>query len=281
MPHLWKCKIITPHPPPVTYITLVQGVFRAELQGQGVVGGSGGDGNGNGKSDKAPQNGGGGGGEGTSKSDSAASSAGVEGLFMNVLRRLESIEVLGEETPTAVAGPAESVPASTPVPPGKAPDNRSNGNGHGKRDDNGQGALDSSQPPAAAGGVSAGGVGSSLAGVGAKLRSRLRKPGGFGLHGAPSGGGRGRTGGKEGDSGKAFVEGATKALAINRERVMGWMKDLRPKDWSPRAAERRGRDKSIFSSICQERKWGTPPPKKRNTLLGGVVREAFVGNVVW
>lgn len=229
------------------------------------MGGSGGDGNYNGKSENASQNGGG---EGTGKSDSAPSSAGVEGLFMNVLRRLESIEVLGEETPTAVAGPTESVPASTSVPPRKAPDNRINGNGHGKRDDNGQGALDSSQPPGAAAGGSAGGVGSSFAGVGAKLRSRLRKPGGFGLHGTPSGGGRGRAGGKDGESGKAFVEGATKALALNRERVMGWMKDLRPKDWSPRAAEHRGRDKSIFASICQEQKWGISP-LKRNTLLRG------------
>lgn len=245
------------------------------------MGGSGGDGNGNGKSDNASQNGGGGGGEGTGKSDSAASSVGVEGLFMNVLRRLESIEVLGEETPTAVTGPAESVLASTPAPPGRATDTRISGNGHGKGDDNGdaddsnrkrQGALDSSQPPAADAGGSAGGVGSSLAGVGAKLRSRLRKPAGFGLPGAPSGGGRGKAGGKDGDSGKAFVEGATKALAINRERVMGWMKDLRPKDWSPRAVERRGRDKSIFASFCQEYKWGTSP-LKRSMLLGGMVRK--------
>ncbi|CAN0483535.1 unnamed protein product, partial [Discosporangium mesarthrocarpum] len=30
--------------------------------------------------------------------------------------------------------------------------------------------------------------------------------------------------------GKALVEGASKALATNRERVMSWMKDLRPKE---------------------------------------------------
>lgn len=46
--------------------------------------------------------------------------------------------------------------------------------------------------------------------------------------------------GAVGEGGKAFVEGASKALAIKRERVMGWMKELRPKDWSPKDAERQG-----------------------------------------
>ena len=193
--------------------------------------------------------------DGTFKSENASPPppVGGESLFMNVLRRLESIEVLGEETPGAVApavargvGATESLGGYGSDPGGNRAEGRREEDPFASR---GNDREDHVPSPLAMPGT-AGTVGSSLAGVGAKLRSRFRKPGGFGLTGqsTPS------AGGGDGDSGKAFVEGATKALAINRERMMGWMKDFRPKDWSPRAANRQGLNAhlvAVFAPIAE------------------------------
>lgn len=195
---------------------------------------------------------GGNGGEGSSTNGTVSPPG--EGLFLNMLRRLESIDVMGEDTPDSAAGA-----------------NGTNGSGGGGLDEGdggaaGGGAVSSISRGAGRegtpGGVTApptpsvSGVGSSFAGVGAKLRSKFRKPSGFGSQGGAlagvatggalsGGGGGGEDIGSSGvgEGGKAFVEGASKALAMNRERVMGWMKELRPKDWSPKEAQRQGENR--------------------------------------
>ncbi|CAN0119310.1 unnamed protein product, partial [Ectocarpus sp. 13 AM-2016] len=204
----------------------IKGVFRAELQAQGMLGGSG--------------DGGDAGGDAEGSGNSGEPSPPGEGLFLNMLRRLENVDVTGEDSPRAAAAAAAATAA----------DGAANGfNRDESRGGGGDGAEVTAQGTyhqevATPGG---GGVGSSFAGVGAKLRSKFRKPGrGFGLPQGVSGRGGGGGGDQTvggategvGEGGKAFVEGASKALAVNRERMMGWMKELRPKDWSPKEAER-------------------------------------------
>lgn len=156
-----------------------------------------------------------------------------EGIFLNMLRRLENVDVAGEDSPRTAA-------AAAAAGSGGGSDGSLDGRdeGGGSLEGEGRGGAGSrwaehDQEERAAGG---GGVGSSFAGVGAKLRSKFRKPVG-GQTGGTAGGGAAEG---VGEGGKAFVEGASKALAANRERVMGWMKELRPKDWSPKEAERKG-----------------------------------------
>ena len=207
---------------------LSQGVLRAELQAQGMLGGGGGGSGAGGEADT--------GGEGGNNNTSPQG----EGIFLNMLRRLESVDVIGEDSPraaaAAAAAAAENGGGDADGEVGDAGAERSGIAGSSSS----QGADPQDGTPA---GAAAGGVGSSFAGVGAKLRSKFRKPGvGFGLaqgSGGQSGAGGGAADGV-GEGGKAFVEGASKALAVNRERVMGWMKDLRPKDWSPKEAGREG-----------------------------------------
>lgn len=191
--------------------------------------------------------------------------SGAEGLFLNILRRLESIDVLGEDAPTGVqrpadAGSGESVEGSVGAISGVE-----GGSNNGVDADGGLLGVGSKVAAGRDSGSSSG-VGSSLAGVGAKLRFKFRKPSGFGLPATPSGRGGGWVGGGGsggggtseeivGDGGvgvaagtgagadgggNAFVEGASKALAMNRDRVMGWMKELRPKDLPPQEASRKG-----------------------------------------
>lgn len=166
-----------------------------------------------------------------------------EKIFFHMLRRLESIEILGEDNPptNSASNNGDSNDNRNGVVDGTGGSGEGGGSGGISRGggvgDDGEGGSSGSK-----GQGTAGAVGSSLAGVGAKLRSTFRKPSGFGLSGAPSGaiGGDDVTDG----AGKTFVEGASKALAMNRERVlgvMGWVKDLRPKDWSPKEAGRRGK----------------------------------------
>lgn len=198
-----------------------QGVLRAELQAQGMLGGGGG-----GEEGDA-------GGEGGNGNTSPQG----EGIFLNMLRRLEQVDVMGEDSPRAAAAAAAA--AASAVPENSA------GGTDGDAGDCGEEAGGRAGAAAAA---AAGGVGSSFAGVGAKLRSKFRKPGGgFGL--AQGGGGQAAGGGAAegvGEGGKAFVEGASKALAVNRERVMGWMKELRPKDWSPKDAGPEGQREFVL-----------------------------------
>lgn len=229
-----------------------QDVFRTELQAQGILGvlegGAGGDEN---VSERA------GAGDGDDHRGLARTPSAGESLFLHVLRKLESIDVLGEgDVPDETAGDDANAVA----------DNGGAGAGSGGLAIEGADACDSN---AVVSGFSprAAGVGSSFAGVGAKLRSKFRKPSAFGIPSIPSTPlGRGGVWGSSGSGGvddasagdtttsatgaggsagvdgggKAFVEGASKALAVNRDRVMSWMKERRPKDLSPRATSRRG-----------------------------------------
>eukprot|EP00752_Nemacystus_decipiens_P006496 g5849.t1 len=217
----------------------IKGVLRAELQAQGMLGGGGGGGGGGGSGD---------GGEGETGGDGGNNNVSPqgEGIFLNMLRRLESVDVMGEDSPrAAAAAAAENGGGDADGDAGDAAGAERSGRA-GSSTSRGADLQDGTS----AGGAAMGGVGSSFAGVGAKLRSKFRKPGGgFGLaqggggHSAAAGGGGAADG--VGEGGKAFVEGASKALAVNRERVMGWMKDLRPKDWSPKEAGRGAEAESL------------------------------------
>ncbi|CAM9470559.1 unnamed protein product [Pylaiella littoralis] len=221
----------------------LKGVLRAELQAQGMLGG--------------PSGGGGGGGNGDTCGDSSGGggASSGEGIFLNMLRRLENVDVAGEDSPTAAAAAAAAAEGTENWDVGCS-DNGRDGGDCGEQRGGGGGERGRTGSSGSRGEghhqEGASGVGSSFAGVGAKLRSKFRKPGGgFGLAqgGSDGGGGSGGGGGGgqtptgvaaaegAGEGGKAFVEGASKALAANRERVMGWMKELRPKDWSPKQAD--------------------------------------------
>lgn len=258
LPQTRRSPLSYPYTMPSDVDIAPQDVFRTELQAQGMLGvlegggenrargGSGGDDNFSGDGASKPPSGG-------------------ENLFLNMLRKLESIDVLGEGEEGGSASADNGMN-------GDGGGSGGNGGGGGGGDGGGgggggglgslsingedvDGGVLSSSPRAV-------GVGSSFAGVGAKLRSKFRKPSAFGIPSTPLGRGGGWGGGGGGDDvavgdatvaaetgagagvdggSKAFVEGASKALAMNRDRVMSWMKERRPKDLSPRQASRRGR----------------------------------------
>ncbi|CAN0282275.1 unnamed protein product [Ectocarpus sp. 12 AP-2014] len=70
----------------------IKGVFRAELQAQGMLGGSG--------------DGGDTGGDAEGSGNSGDPSPPGEGLFLNMLRRLENVDVAGEDSPRVAAAAA-------------------------------------------------------------------------------------------------------------------------------------------------------------------------------
>ncbi|CAM9112598.1 unnamed protein product, partial [Sphacelaria rigidula] len=149
----------------------IKDVFRTELQAQGILGvlegGAGGDEN---VSERA------GAGDGDDHRGLARTPSAGESLFLHVLRKLESIDVLGEgDVPDETAGDDANAVA----------DNGGAGAGSGGLAIEGADACDSN---AVVSGFSprAAGVGSSFAGVGAKLRSKFRKPSAFGIPSIPS-----------------------------------------------------------------------------------------------